>query len=281
MKNFYGVLFTLISVLFVACTDVGDRDNIYDSAGEHYHDVLYDLNRNGNGYEGEIRKIFSVYYIYDGLWRIATELEYNTYDYENNEPWKVGKQGEIRKGTVSEDFYALYDKGWREATELEKNTYDFSENKPWPSGKDGDVRLGSLDVDSCYVFENDVWRKGNKTDCTLGVRECTVLRQGSVKYGAGYTWYKCDSKLWRIATELEYDTYQVECSKEGNMFRGKVNAEKKYVCDNEKMRAAGSLEASIDSACTSYNRNVVYESPEPDAIFYRCTEHGWDVVGKE
>ena len=157
----YLVLFALL--LISACTDAGERNNINDYDGDSYAygDDLYYLNRDGDGFDGEIRQgqVTGAYFIYKNEWRAATVYEIDTYDYLVNEPWSVAK--------------------------------------------DADNRWGSVITDNCYVFENDKWRKGNSSDCSLNLQGCTELRQDVVGMGSNGFWYKCDSLAWRFASNIE------------------------------------------------------------------------------
>ncbi len=259
----------LAAILLTACSDIGERNNINDYDGDNYAygDDLYYLNRDGDGFDGEIRlgQATGVHYIYDngwrkasnlekdtydysenepwgagekgelrngavfsttlytfdGSWRLATDLEKDTYNYEKNKPWAAGKNGEIRAGVISSTLY-IFDGSWRIATDLEKDTYNYEKNKPWAARKDGDSKWGAINTTYCYVFEDSTWRLGNESDCSLGLGGCTALRQNTVlKRQDNPTWGKsnynpwaiCDSKTWRLATDLEKDTYNYEKNK--------------------------------------------------------------------
>ena len=260
----------------------------------------------------------------DGAWRKATDIEKDTYK------WKPGKDGDVKNGDVVEKncyvfedsvwrsgnekdcslklrgctalrqntvgkggdgvWYICDAKTWREATDIEKDTYK------WEPGKDADVKNGDVVKKNCYVFEDGAWRSGNEKDCSLKLRGCTALRQNTVGKGSDEVWYICDQKNWRKALALEYDTYQVECSRDGKMLNGNINVSSKYVCDDGIYRTADTLEIWADTACTSYNRDSMYVLPfvakgkyqqgdkEPILIglekvvnysYYKCTKNGW------
>lgn len=241
------------------------------------------------------------WYICDARnWREATDIEKDT------ATWGTGKfDGEVRLGQVNKNAYYIYKtdkKIWREATTLELDTYDYKNNKTW-TGKDGDNKAGSVNVNNCYVFENNAWRSGNENDCSLKLRGCTKLRQDTVGLGSDDVWYTCDAENWREATDIEKDTYGHKCT-DGKIFTGKVNLTAKYVCDEGLPRILGFLEDIADTACTSYNRGKLYilpkayyrhvkryddscpyfagdqkleytESAEKNYSYYKCTEKGW------
>lgn len=266
-----------------------------------------------------------VYYICkSNSWLVASDIEKDTYK------WESGKDGDVKNGDVVEKncyvfedsvwrsgnekdcslklrgctalrqdtvgkggdgvWYICDTQNWRKATDIEKDTYK------WEPGKDADVKNGDVVKKNCYVFENGAWRSGNEKDCSLKLRGCTALRQDTVGKGSDEVWYICDQKNWRKALALEYDTYQVECSRDGKMLNGNINVSSKYVCDDGIYRTADTLEIWADTACTSYNRDSMYVLPfvakdkyqqwdkEPILIglekvvnysYYKCTKNGW------
>ena len=352
----------LAAILLTACSDIGERNNINDYDGDNYAygDDLYYLNRDGDGFDGEIRlgQATGVHYIYDngwrkasnlekdtydysenepwgagekgelrngavfsttlytfdGSWRLATDLEKDTYNYEKNKPWAAGKNGEIRAGVISSTLY-IFDGSWRIATDFEMDTYNYEKNKPWAAGKDGDSKWGAINTTYCYVFEDSTWRLGNESDCSIGLG-CTILRQNTIekrkddpKWGMNNynKWVICDSKTWRaatqfeadvydyeknkpwtagkdgeirtgaitstlytfdgswrIATDLEKDTYKQECSEFGQIVHGIVNTDYAYFCyGNEWKRFYG-------NESVSYGKLV----DERDGRIYRTVKIG-------
>ena len=239
----------------------------------------------------------------DGDVRYGDVVKTNCYVFENK-TWRSGNANDcsldlrgctnLRQDTVGKGsdkvWYICDAKTWREATDIEKDTYK------WEPGKDADVKNGDVVKKNCYVFEDGAWRSGNEKDCSLKLRGCTALRQDTVGKGSDEVWYICDQKNWRKALALEYDTYQVECSRDGKMLNGNINVSSKYVCDDGIYRTADTLEIWADTACTSYNRDSMYVLPfvakgkyqqgdkEPILIglekvvnysYYKCTKNGW------
>lgn len=207
--------------------------------------------------------------------------------YVNNYWWKIyaletcnkDREGEVKAAENSLSgnngvHFICTDGAWKIATDIEKDTYK------WKPGKDGDVKNGDVVKTNCYVFEDSVWRKGSANDCSLDLRGCTKSRQDTIGLGKDKNWYVCDSRKWRNATNIEKDTYQVECSKDGKLFNGKVDSTAKYVCDDGEFRAIDSLEVSADSACTSYNRGVYYVLPNQYS-YYKCSENGWSFTAEK
>ena len=195
----------MLFLLLSACTDAGDRNNINDYDGDSYAygDDLYYLNRDGKGFDGEIRQgqVTGTYFIYKGEWRAATVYEMDTYDYLVNEPWTIAK--------------------------------------------DADNRWGAVITDNCYVFENDKWREGNNSDCSLNLQGCTELRQDIVGLGSNGFWYKCDSLAWRFASNIEKDTVAWGEGKfDGEVRAGKIDKDYHYtyVSGDKAWREATDLE---------------------------------------
>ena len=276
------IVFSLLSFAFLAaCTDIGDRDNINDYDGINYAhgDDLYYLNRSGAGFEGEIRqgKVTGTYFIYNKEWREATDLEKDTYDYEQNEPWGVGKNGEVRPGKVNQTYYYIYEtanEAWRKATTVEEDTYDYKKNKDWSDGKDGDDKWGSVNTKNCYVFENKEWRIGNTTDCSLGLRGCTALRQDTVGKGSDKVYHICDAKSWRNATTYEMDTYGWAAGKDGDSKSGSVNTANCYVYENKKWRSGNAGDCSLGlRGCTALRQDTVGKGS--DKVYHICDSKNW------
>lgn len=203
-----------------------------------------------------------VYYICkSNLWQVASDIEKDT------ATWGVGKfDGEVRAGQVNKNVYYIYETGkktWQNATTLEKDTYDYMNNKDWTDGVDGDSKVGSVNANNCYVYENKAWRSGNTNDCSLDLRGCTALRQDTVALGSDKEWYICDNEVWRVATVMERNVYEV-CSEFGQIVHGKVNAEYTYFCyGNEWKRFYG-------NETISYGKLV----DERDGQIYRTVKIG-------
>ncbi|MBR6124124.1 hypothetical protein IKQ19_11120 [Candidatus Saccharibacteria bacterium] len=192
----------------------------------------------------EVAETAGIHYICQNReWRNATDIEKDT------AAWGVGKfDGEIRAGQINTNVYYIYERdknAWRHATDLEKDTYDYKKNRDWTAGQDGDSKYGSVNAKSCYVYEDNAWRSGNATDCSLGLRGCTALRQDNIGKGIDDSWYKCVSKNWRTATNIEKDTATWGAGKfDGEVRAGQVNKSIYYIYEtNQKVwRNATTLE---------------------------------------
>ncbi len=105
-----------------------------------------------------------VYFICeDNAWRVVSDIERDTYDYENNRPWGAGDAGEIRNGSLSNTAY-VYADGWREATPFEKDTYDYENNRPWSAGERWERRKGSITGDEYLYYDNGWLKAGYYSD---------------------------------------------------------------------------------------------------------------------
>lgn len=125
---------------------------------------------------------------------------------------------------------------WVEATDFEKDTYLWMDPSNNPDYKDADVRKGDVEESNCYVFENGTWRRGNETDCSLGLRGCTALRQDALEQSQeDYNWYVCNERVWKlkfeVPTSVLEDVSGQSCSSFGKIIHGTKNADNLYFCN--------------------------------------------------
>ena len=246
---------------------------------------------------GEIGKIDTTYFICDSKnWRKATVLEYDTYQFG------AGNDGEVRIGKVNEDKYYVYENGaWRaSASEIENNLgacvsiresekhqlngkYYICENKAWKEitateydtyqwaeGEEGEFKKGDV-TETYYVFENGSWTVA-KNETALGL--CTEARNGEIGK-IDTTYFICDSKNWRKATVLEYDTYQFGVGNDGEVRTGKVNEDKYYVYENGAWRASASEIENNLGACVSIREG---EKHPLNSKYYICENKVWKEI---
>ena len=178
------------------------------------------------------------------------------------------REGEVLKNqntnsANADEYYICKANAWQVASDLENDTYMWLDPTAKRTEKDGDVRFGDVVKTNCYVFEDKMWRSGNANDCSLELRGCTALRQDTVALGSDKEWYICDNEVWRVATVMERNVYEV-CSEFGQIVHGKVNAEYTYFCyGNEWKRFYG-------NETISYGKLV----DERDGQIYRTVEIG-------
>ena len=235
------------------------------------------------------------WYICDAKsWRDATTYEKDTFG------WKDSTDGAIKKGNVTDSIYVFDKTTWRATSNAEAklggcvsaiadsvgkvdNTYYICKSDTWieasateydtyhwAAGKDGDSKWGSVNTANCYVFENNAWHSGNESDCSLGLRGCTALRQDTVGKGSDKVWHICDAKSWRDATTYEKDTFGWKDSTDGAIKKGNVT-DSIYVFDKTAWRAASNVEAKL-GGCVSAIADSVGKVGE---TYYICKSNEW------
>ncbi|SHM07100.1 fibrobacter succinogenes major paralogous domain-containing protein [Fibrobacter sp. UWB7] len=161
-------------------------------------------------------------------------------------------------------YYICKDGLWKEASALEFDTYQ------WASGKDGDDKYGSVNSKNCYVFEDKVWRSGNASDCSLGLRGCTALRQDTVGKGNDKIYHICDKKSWRNATTYEKDTFGWKDSTGGAIKKGNVT-DTVYVFDKNIWRASSNVESKLGGCVSAIADSV----GKVGSAYYICKSNKW------
>ena len=199
---------------------------------------------------GQVNK--GIYYIYEigkKTWRNATTIEKDTYDYKTNKDWTAGKDGEIKKGSVTDTIYVFDKTVWRVADDIEEklggcvtaiqdsvgkvgNTYYVCKSGKWSTatqfeydtyrwiaGKDGEIKKGNV-TSVIYVYDKDVWKVAGRIEGKLG--GCVKAIQDSIGK-VDEIYYKCNSNnVWEEASEFEYDTYRWEKGENGEIRKGNV-----------------------------------------------------------
>ena len=253
--------------------------------------------------EGEIKKNensqsrnYKSYFICEnGAWRVASDTEYDTYQQKCDEDGKIvygnvnkdyaydcdaqrwrhasnvesalGGCVEKRFGKVAETegvYYICQKREWRKAADIEKDTYG------WKTGNDADVKYGDVVKTNCYVFEDSFWRSGESTDCSLGLRGCTVLRQDTVGLGSDKGWRICDAKSWRNASTYEKDTFGWKDSTDGAIKKGDVT-DTVYVFDKTAWRITSNVEAKLGGCVSAIADSV----GKVGSTYYICKSNIW------
>lgn len=186
-----------------------------------------------------------------GEWEIATTQEKDCHG------WADAKEGEIRKGSVTDTVYAFVDGEWRVATAIEsalgvclKSTADSlgkydgahyicksgewkiatTQEKDchgWTEAKEGEIRKGAV-TDTVYAFVDGEWRVATAVESVLGV--CLPATADSIgKFEEDYL--ICKSGEWTVATEFERDTYRFGVAEDGSWKQGVVEKSNYYVFD--------------------------------------------------
>ncbi|MBR3072828.1 FISUMP domain-containing protein [Fibrobacter sp.] len=221
-----------------------------------------------------------------------------TYVYENKN-WRKGTDVDslIGKGCVTfrqdtvalapnKNWYKCVNQTWRAATDIEKDTATWGHKFV-----EGTVRNGRVNSNLTYVYQNNNWRLGTDLDSLLVKAEgkaCLINGDTStVKYNDVY--YVCTAqpsgnvpRKWVVAPDIYNDTYESRdgCSKngkygDGTILVGRVNKEKKYVCDNGEFRMADSTEISWNRGCNSYiyGASMMFDGQKS---YDKCSEKGWE-----
>lgn len=253
--------------------------------------------------DGEIKKNensqsrnYKSYFICEnGAWRVASDTEYDTYQQKCDEDGKIvygnvnkdyaydcdaqrwrhasnvesalGGCVEKRFGKVAETegvYYICQKREWRKAADIEKDTYG------WKTGNDADVKYGDVVKTNCYVFEDSAWRSGESTDCSLGLRGCTALRQDTVGKGSDKVYHICDAKSWRDATTYEKDTFGWKDSTDGAIKKGDVT-DTVYVFDKTAWRVTSNIETKLGGCVSAIADSV----GKVGSKYYICKSNKW------
>lgn len=182
----------------------------------------------------------------------------------------ANREGEVLQNTNAQStkygtYYICKEGLWREATAIEYDTYQ------WKAETDGAVRLGNVIKTNCYVYEDQAWRNGNASDCSLGLRGCTALRQDTVGKGNDKVWYICDEKSWRNATTYEKDTFGWKDSTDGTIKKGNVT-DTTYLFDGSAWRTRSDVEKKLGGCVKAIEDSVgTVDGKE----YYICKSNNW------
>lgn len=230
----------------------------------------------------------------DGNWFVCREQGwvFPTYSIEvDTLSWGPGSfDGEIKLGNAF-GYHYIYETStgvWRPATDLERDTYDYENNSPWGAGEDGEIRTGAL-TGFDYIYDSTYWRSANSVETKLG--GCSLAKENKVDVVIEYRkdaeggWYKhplfyiCHSRTWSVATEEQYDLYDVDCLHDGSIFSGKMEeSSNRYVCDDGEFRAPDRpYEELFGTACTKYNKGMEIQFRHS---YYMCDGIYWRLSTK-
>ena len=210
---------------------------------------------------GRINKNHYYYNEYMGeTWREASVLEYDTYDYENNQPWEAD-EGDIRTGSVTDSVIYVYmdvdhQMTWRVADIIEaqlggcvarRDSIGYARAICLEGGSVRNCGPSHIDLTETFISGHYVCKN--------------IDEQDEFKWG------------WVLADDYESDTYGMECFEDGRLLDGKANASNKYVCDNGVFRMAMITEIENGLGCTSYNAMQIIK--DKNGEFVRCDGFDW------
>ena len=120
-----------------------------------------------------------------------------------------------------------------------------------------------------YV-DNYWWQNYGLGDCEKK-RDGEVLQNTNALSNAYGTFFICSNNAWRLATILEYDTYQQKCDEDGKIVFGNVNEDQPYDCDGKSWRTATEVEGVL-GGCIEKRFDEVSAALESH---YICQKREW------
>ena len=151
-------------------------------------------------------------------------------------------------------FFICKSETWRDAQKDEIMKYFYTDTLYIDTtAREGDL-YWDKDFSVCYVYEDSLWIKIDKTNCTMGLSGCTKLRKNDAEQGSDNQWFICDGKEW-----ISMDDYET-IKKKGLLFAKDIQNWKDttdgairkgditdiiYIFDNKKWRVATLPEASL------------------------------------
>lgn len=216
-----------------------------------------------------------------GQWRIASDLEKDTY------PYGAGEEGLVLVGSVNEDIHYIFKDGfWRVAEVFEKDTYGW---KVDGVNEDGSLKKGNV-TDMQYVYDSEIhsWREAKPIEQDLGLG-CVKSNKEFIKEHPYFNEdYVCDASYWRTVdydekkfgicnedhegeireVEEDYGQYYVECrSGRWNMeFDDRTFNLPSLKCDGEKGLIQGLILKGIYYKCDDDNNVFWADQKDKDAI---------------
>ena len=151
-------------------------------------------------------------------------------------------------------FFICKSGTWREAQKDEIMKYLYTDTLYIDTtASDGDL-YWDKEYSVCYVYEDSVWHKIDRTNCTMGLSGCTKLRKNDAEQDSDNHWYICDGKEWismgnyetinKKGLLFEKDIQNWKDTTEGAIRKGNIT-DIIYIFDNKKWRIATLPEASL------------------------------------
>ena len=181
------------------------------------------------------------------------------------------------------------------------NIYFICKAQIWTIAKKEEIYPDTLHIDTtasegdlywdkeysvCYVYEDSLWIKINKTNCKIGLSGCTKLRKNDAEQDSDNQWYICDGKEWISMNDyetikekgllFEKDIQNWKDTTEGTLRKGDIT-DIIYIFDNKNWRVATLPEASL-GLCNEKNQNFFGYAEErkmqdlTDPRTNKCTE---------
>ena len=212
-----------------------------------------------------------------------------------NKQNNVVKKNNNPASNEANTFFICKSTDWATARTVEVNKYYYTDTLYTDTtASDGDIYWDKK-YSVCYVYEDSVWHKINKTICKTGLSGCTKLRKNEAEQNNSKLWNICDGKewldmdncfldsteLWEKGLLFEKDTLDWKDTTDGTIRKGN-KSDVIYIFDNKKWRVATLIEASLGK-CSKKNvgafgyvedRNNCQSSPLSRAYGVHGAYHG-------
>lgn len=129
----------------------------------------------------------------------------------------------------------------------------------------------SEDVPDFEKYVNNYWWENYRLGVCNDKREGEVLQNSNAQSKKYKEFLICKNNAWRIASDLEYDTYEQKCDEDGKIIFGNVNKDQPYDCDGESWRKATEVEGIL-GGCIEKRFEEVAEALEKH---YICEKREW------
>ena len=129
----------------------------------------------------------------------------------------------------------------------------------------------SEDVPDFEKYVNNYWWENYRLGVCNDKREGEVLQNSNAQSKKYKEFLICKNNAWRIASDLEYDTYEQKCDEDGKIIFGNVNKDQPYDCDGESWRKATEVEGIL-GGCIEKRFDEVAEALEKH---YICEKREW------
>lgn len=234
-----------------------DKKTIAKIADWAFKQQLGDIWNNVNGYIPVEISVFKKYV--NNFWLQNYGLENCTKNQKN----KITKITNSASNNAN-SFIICKSPNWIIANEDEVMKYLYTDTLHIDSiANDGEL-YWDMKYSVCYVYEDSVWFKINKTNCTLDLSECTKLRKNDAEQDSSNHWYICDGREWismdnyetikKKGLQFEKDIQNWKDTTEGAIRKGDIT-DIIYIYDNKKWRVATLPEASL-GMCSEKTENL-------------------------
>ena len=224
-----------------------DKKTIAKIADWAFKQQLGDIWNNVNGYIPVEISVFKKYV--NNFWLQNYGLENCTKNQKN----KITKITNSASNNAN-SFIICKSPNWIIANEDEVMKYLYTDTLHIDSTANDGEFYWDKKYSVCYVYEDSVWIKINKTNCTLGLSECTKLRKNNAEQDSNNQWYICDGKEWISMDDyesikekgllFEKDIQNWKDTTEGAIRKGNIT-DIIYIFNNQKWRIATLPEASL------------------------------------